>query len=376
MFRLAVLLLVISGVLFSSNNSVLKKIESGCPQWMREQIDEDLAPYYTDPISLRACEERYATFIPDHYILRFTIKNNRVSVLNPTDEPGIAYRAAPFIEALKELCRITKMPDVVFYITMHDGVMQPNMFSPHLDDFPIFTMSRLTLEKETQKSILVPDFDALYENYQVLKGKDVRKFEIPWNQKEGKLLWRGSTAQCGSDFSRFPDISSANMSEETAHLFSRYVICQQSQAYPELIDARYTFLADLDKTFPAVLGLQGSWLTYIDQYKYKYHIVIHGNAASYTNSCWKLFSNSAIFIPETYWEQWYYNALKPYEHFIPVQTDLEDLPEKVLWAKTHDQECQRIAYNSRKFALENLTRDDHLVYFYFLLNSYSVVIAE
>lgn len=104
--------------------------------------------------------------------------------------------------------------------------------------------------------------------------------------------------------------------------------------------------------------------------------MIHGNAASYTNSCWKLFSNSAIFIPETYWEQWYYNALKPYEHFIPVQTDLEDLPEKVLWAKTHDRECQRIAYNSRKFALENLTRDDHLVYFYFLLNSYSGVIAE
>lgn len=369
--KIIFIFLLVFSEAFSANNRVLDRISSGCPQWMEEQITKDLAPWQNGVISQKELDEIFQGFQPSHYVVKINIQNNRVSTKKRTKEPGVNYRLQGFIDALNDLAKVVSLPDVTFYITMHDGVMQPNQFAPHLVDFPIFTMSRATIDPDSVRSILVPDYEGLYENYQVLKRRNVAEYEMPWRKKIPVMIWRGSTAQCAYDLSDFPNISASKMNENNAHLFTRFLLCQLSQQYPDLINARYTFLADLDKTFPYVKTLQGKWLTYEEEFRYKYLILINGNAASYTNSGWKLFSNSVIFLPESMWTQWYYEALKPYVHYIPVAKDLGDLIEKINWARDHDSECEAIAKNARNFAIENLTRPDLLVYWYFLLLKYS-----
>ena len=53
--------------------------------------------------------------------------------------------------------------------------------------------------------------------------------------------------------------------------------------------------------------------------------------------------------------QWYYSALVPWVHYVPVRGDLKDLDERLTWAMEHDQEAKEIAKRGRAFVLANLT---------------------
>lgn len=371
LYKVGCFFLLMASMAFSADNQIHQSVHESCPQWMEEQINNDLAPWRDRAISLEELDKRFQEFQPDHHIFKISIKNNRIYTEKKSKEPGVEYRLKGFTDALRDLSRIHILPDVTFYITIHDGVMQPNYFAQHLIDFPIFTMSRATIDPENVQSILVPDYEGLYENYQVLEKKDIVKYEIPWQRKLPVMVWRGSTAQCAYDLSDFPHISASSMNENNAHKFTRFLLCQLSKDNPSLINARYTYLADLDNTFPYIKTFQGKWLTYEEEYRYKYLILINGNAASYTNSGWKFFTNSVVFLPKSMWTQWYYGALKPYVHYIPVAEDLGDLVEKINWARLHDAECELIANNARNFAISYLTRPDLLNYWYFLLLKYS-----
>jgi hypothetical protein len=49
--------------------------------------------------------------------------------------------------------------------------------------------------------------------------------------------------------------------------------------------------------------------------------------------------------------QWYYADLKPWENYIPIQSDLSDLPEAVRWFHAHDSQVREIATRGRELAL-------------------------
>jgi hypothetical protein len=48
--------------------------------------------------------------------------------------------------------------------------------------------------------------------------------------------------------------------------------------------------------------------------------------------------------------QWYYDRLKPWDHYVPVEADMRDLVEKVDWVRSHDEEAMAIAVNGQAFA--------------------------
>lgn len=165
-----------------------------------------------------------------------------------------------------------------------------------------------------------------------LKSEHRPEFAYSWEQKESKLVWRGTPGQNAYD-------NSTNiMTSTNLHLFSRVKLCELSLAYPTLIDANFTVLYEHTPK-----NLMGRRKTFKDQLNYKYQMLIHGNASSFSNSGWRFFSDSVVFISDSLWTQWYYNELKPYVHYVPVKRDLEDLVEKILWAKNHDSESRKIA---------------------------------
>ena len=49
--------------------------------------------------------------------------------------------------------------------------------------------------------------------------------------------------------------------------------------------------------------------------------------------------------------QWYYPDLKPWHHFIPIQSDFSDLSDAVQWFAAHDAQARDIAARGRELAV-------------------------
>ncbi len=112
-------------------------------------------------------------------------------------------------------------------------------------------------------------------------------------------------------------------------------------------------------------------MTVEQQIAYKYQLLIDGNTCAYTRAIWQLFSNCVIFKQESPAIQWFYRALIPYIHYIPLNPDLSDLIETVHWARKHDDIMEDISNEAQAFANANLRYSHILQYVYLLLKQYA-----
>lgn len=72
-----------------------------------------------------------------------------------------------------------------------------------------------------------------------------------------------------------------------------------------------------------------------------------------------LLSLGLVVFQETHvFQEFYYEMLTPWIHFIPIQTDLSDLCEKVLWAKNNEEKSHQIGENARSFICDKLGLQD------------------
>jgi hypothetical protein len=92
-----------------------------------------------------------------------------------------------------------------------------------------------------------------------------------------------------------------------------------------------------------------------DHCRYRYLIDVEG--AGYSGRLKVLlFSGRVLFVQRRPWEEFFFERLIPYEHYLPVAETLDDLEEKLDWARSHPAHCAQIAASAQKFALQNLTR--------------------
>ena len=78
-----------------------------------------------------------------------------------------------------------------------------------------------------------------------------------------------------------------------------------------------------------------------------------------------------MFKQETELVEWFYTALEPMKHYVPVKKDLSDLQEKLEWAKKNDEKVREIAKEATKFVEETLMPDSILSDLVFILTEYS-----
>ena len=106
------------------------------------------------------------------------------------------------------------------------------------------------------------------------------------------------------------------------------------------------------------------------QVPYKYLISLDGVSSTWPGLLWKLASNSLTIKQDSPHIQWYYQALKPNVHYLPVNFDLSNLDEVYEYAKEHDTEMKNISSEAQKFIEENVLYEDMLVYMKFLMDAY------
>ena len=336
------LLLLLSSVFLSARDIPYLDPNDPAYHWMDELIEKDfakLSPFKQNTVS--------ETLINDKLIIALQVKNNRVF--------GRASAAKSMLEFLSARY---KLPDLELLYYQADG-----LFDTPASSIPVFTGARSI---GVQNSILFVDW-----YFDIKKDRDWNKIidliddklkYITWDQRKSLLFWRGSP----TDYT-WPIIWPYTTDNWFLHTRGR--ACCLSLQFPELIDAKFTNIHNFQ-------GLD-EFLTFVEpvsialHLNYKYQLQVTGGMANFPRDRWQFYSESTIFRHPHPHEMFWYDLLQPWIHYIPVESDLSDLVDKIIWAKQNDLECQKIAKNGREFALSHFMPEHIALYCYKVLLKYA-----
>ena len=171
----------------------------------------------------------------------------------------------------------------------------------------------------------------------------------PWVKKEGKAFFRGSRTSSERDN-----------------------IVLLSRTKPELIDAAYT-KNQAWKSKADTLGQDPAPEVTLEEHcHFKYLFNFRGVAASFRFKHLFLCGSLVLHVGSD-WNEFFYSALKPWIHYIPVksgatQDEIQDLME---FLKEHDDISEKIAIAGQSFVRNHLRMKDVENYWIELLTKYA-----
>lgn len=110
-----------------------------------------------------------------------------------------------------------------------------------------------------------------------------------------------------------------------------------------------------------------NFLSYEEQCKYKYIINIPGHTTSFRLSTLLGLKSVILHVPHKYY-MWFEPMLKPYVHYVPVRSDLQDLVKQVKWCIKNDDICKNIVNNANAFYNKYLSKTGVIEYMLKQLN--------
>ncbi len=215
--------------------------------------------------------------------------------------------------------------------TIHDAIWQKD------DNYPILCFGRPLNE---QSCGLIPDPFYINSNGFLEDFSSLRKLDIDWKLKGDVAYFRGSS-------------TGGHINYKGWRQNQRVKLCLLSLENPELLDAKITSIVQEEEVGVGLELARAGILSHFEKpeiiLKYKYLIEIDGNANSW-GFFLKLGTGSTILKVSSPWEQWFYDKLKPWHHFIPVEPDLSDLIEKISWLRVNDDKGRQIGQNGKELA--------------------------
>ena len=169
---------------------------------------------------------------------------------------------------------------------------------------------------------------------------------VQWANRSSAIRWRGSTTGQGRyEFSRRAKTDPTVSARLRMLMFARDI---------EKFDA--AFVSSVGQPWlERVLdhhGYFGKTIPEADWINDKFAIDIDGQTNTWSNFLGRLHLGCCVLkvASQHGYRQWYYDRIKPWEHFVPVQADMTDLAEKVDWVRSHDREAEEIARRGQSLA--------------------------
>lgn len=170
--------------------------------------------------------------------------------------------------------------------------------------------------------------------------KDLAKFDVPWAEKDDRLVWRGATT------GRF------SVAPTWTNFSSRYHIPRVRAENHPGVDVGFSEIVQIRETEPLhaeVSAALAPRLSMADQLRAKYLLVLEGNDTA-SSLKWMLASNSVVVMPRPEYATWACERfLRPGVHYVPIRTDLADLVDVMAWLRANDAACQTISDNASAF---------------------------
>lgn len=289
----------------------------------------------------------------------------------------------------EELCELRKIPDISFFVNKRDfPLLTKNSTEPYYDMWgqnkplvshkydsylPILSMSKT----DDYADILIPT----HEDWARVKQKESKWFidsrvcssssssssederDEDFKSKQSTAVFRGSSTGDGFTMETNQRLKIAYLSSLNARdpkdnvLYLDCGITKWNSRPKKLSHSSRLHIID-PETLPFSLV---EFMPLSEQQKFKYIVHIDGHVSAFRLSA-MLKLNSVILMVESKWKMWFSDLLVPYEHYVPVKSDLSDLYEQIEWCKANDDLCECIAANARDFSELYLEKDGLLDY--------------
>ena len=203
-------------------------------------------------------------------------------------------------------------------------------------EVPTFCKARRLAEP--RRSVLFP----IKKNRHFGPIKQANDADIPFQEKNDRLVWRGATT--GNFRMDHPNHAPGSRA------FIPSVINRVSNAN---FDIGYTDVtANIEKSNMLESEIKNyvrEKISITDHLKSKYILCLEGNDVA-TGLKWILGSNSVPVMPHPTVESWACESLlRPFKHYVPVKSDLSDVEDVYRWCQTHPKRCEQIAINGKAF---------------------------
>lgn len=290
-------------------------------------------------------------------------------------------------DMFETLAREREIPEVDFFLNKRDfPILSKNGNEPYESFFgndtplvshdyakmaPILSMNTT----DNHADIPIPTWEdwrrCEYLNDGKLFRKDyltydkIEEFEaIPWESRKNSIVWRGASTGRGTTVNDNIRLFVASWSakeerDEDGELFINAGINKfnlRPRKHPESRYLSTIIMEDMDFQ-------EKEYMTPLEQAQYKYLLDLPGHTCAYRLS-WQMFSGSVILLYPCANKLWFFHALKPWVHYIPIEREfsIDELKSKIRWCKDNDDKCREIAENAKTFAKKYLTRDGILDY--------------
>lgn len=169
---------------------------------------------------------------------------------------------------------------------------------------------------------------------------------LPWDQKKPTLFWRGAGSGLGTESSNDDWLKTARV---------RLTLASKDYGDLDKFDACISKIPNFDdeqhRERMRALGV-APYQSFGEFLRYRYLIDVDGMACAWISLFLKMYSKSTVVKVRGDYEQWYYWRLQPWQHFVPLRSDLTDLHEMINWLNNHQSTCIDIAERGRQVVQE------------------------
>ena len=175
-----------------------------------------------------------------------------------------------------------------------------------------------------------------------------------WEDKKPMAVFRGTVHRLNVYTDRWRKLGAQRTSVTASnwHLLGRTALIMHKLRRPDLFNVRlFAKSVEADDKLPWWLGISNAtwwaqdmpeYLKPEEQQSYRYSINVEGHGGWADRGYKLLLQPQLSLMQDMPALPWYLRMLKPYEHYVPVESNLRNLTEAVLWAREHDEEARRM----------------------------------
>ncbi|WP_419827790.1 glycosyl transferase family 90 [Sphingomonas sp.] len=186
---------------------------------------------------------------------------------------------------------------------------------------------------------LIPDYQFLMTDGYADLARTFLARSRPWGERRPVAFWRGSTTGLADKVEALP----------------RVRLCRLARTMGPVADVGLTAVTANFASAEPRLRAEGLFRDFVPNVRLdevRVHIDIDGNSGPWTSLLGKLHSGSPVLrvTSELGFRQWYHDRLVPWEHYVPVRSDMADLSARVLQLLEDSALARRIGGAGARFA--------------------------
>ena len=211
-------------------------------------------------------------------IVKIKIENGKITIFDFTEGHVLIPYLETIFHGILEKRLGNKLPNVIFYMTLHDRPPHELFEDKEILKIPLFVFSSFKYNRhDASLFVPIPDpylmVDSFQDNLKKIHDSSSKK---PWSSKKEIAFWRGATTG---------GWLTADETVESVLRIPRYKLVELSKKNPHLLNARFSLYVQNEncpdmKPFVEYFG-EVERIPEIDSLDSKYLISVDGNGASW-----------------------------------------------------------------------------------------------